>query len=401
MSQIREKLELLLQQAEWSLEDQLWLLNVLESDKEDVLKDLLNEQFLIRLNQSVPIETPRAKEILETIHSKIGKELTERPRPVRRLIQRLAIAASVMVLFSAGYLIYNSTTKPEAITETSIATSTELEKVLPGTEKAMLTLSDGRVVMLDDASQGSIARQSTVDIRKLDQGALVYQGDHNTKELLYNTISTPRGGKFHITLSDGTKVWLNAASSLRFPVQFIGSERRVELSGEGYFEVAENKELPFVVDVPGKQEVIVLGTYFNINSYTDEASVNTTLLIGSVNVVQYGATRGQKLLPGQQLQLFGEGKIRIRSDVDTEKTIAWKNDKFDFGESMELKTVMRQIERWYNVDVEYEGDVSGIELGGSISRNVNAKKVFEMLELTGAAHFRMRDGKVVVSVRKN
>jgi ferric-dicitrate binding protein FerR (iron transport regulator) len=401
LSQIREKLELLLHKDEWSLEEQFWLLNVLESDQKDVLQDLLNEQFLSRLNESIPSENPRAREILAQIHQKIGDHGAVRQRPVRILIRQLAVAASLLVLFAAGYLVYENRTKTQDITATPTISTPNLEQLLPGVDKAILTLSDGSTVMLDEVSQGNIARQSSVDIRKLDKGELVYQGGQGTNELLYNTISTPRGGKFQITLSDGTKVWLNAASSLRFPVQFVGTERRVELTGEGYFEVAGNKEQPFVVDVSGKQEVIVLGTHFNINSYADELSVNTTLLKGSVNVRSSGAIDGQMLVPGQQLQLFKEGKVRLRSQVDTEETIAWKNDKFDFGESMELKAVMRQIERWYNVDVEYEGNVSGIELGGSISRNVNAKKVFEMLELTGAANFRMHEGKVIVSSRKN
>jgi transmembrane sensor len=401
LSQVREKLELLLHKDEWSLEDQFWILNILESDDKDVFRDLLNEQFIRRINESVPLESPRAKEILAQIHSRIGYGVSEKPRPVRSLVFYLGIAASVIVLFTAGFLIFNNSIKPATKTETAIATGTKLEEILPGSDKAVLTLADGSVVVLDDASKGSIAQQSSVDIRKLDKGSLVYQGGETTNELIYNTISTPRGGKFQITLSDGTKVWLNAASSLRFPVQFVGTQRRVELSGEGYFEVTENKELPFVVDVPGRQEVIVLGTHFNINSYSDESSVNTTLLEGSVKIRQPGAASDQKLIPGQQFQLFREGKVRIRSKVDTEETIAWKNDKFDFGESMDLKAVMRQIERWYNVDVEYEGDLSGLELGGSISRNVNAKKVFEMLELTGVANFRMREGKVVVSARKN
>ncbi len=237
-------------------------------------------------------------------------------------------------------------------------------------------------------------------IRKLSQGALVYQGGMPSNELIYNSISTPKGGKFQITLADGTKVWLNAASSLRFPVQFVGGERRVELTGEGYFEVAKNPLKPFVVDVAGREEVLVLGTHFNINSYGDEESINTTLLEGSVNIRSKASPVGKRLVPGQQHLLFSEGRYRIRSDVDTEKTIAWKNDKFDFGESMELKSVMRQIERWYNVEIEYEGDVSSIELSGSISRNVPANKVFEMLELTGVASFRIREGKVLVMAKK-
>lgn len=342
----------------------------------------------------------RAKEILAQLHERIRQEKSARSSYLP-VFKKVAASIAVLALFIGGYFWLAADQPTVQQASAGKAPKQEEKKDLPpGGDKAVLTLADGSIVILDEASEGSIARQLAVDIRKLNQGALVYQGGMPSNELIYNSISTPKGGKFQITLADGTKVWLNAASSLRFPVQFVGGERRVELTGEGYFEVAKNPLKPFVVDVAGREEVLVLGTHFNINSYGDEESINTTLLEGSVNIRSKASPVGKRLVPGQQHLLFSEGRYRIRSDVDTEKTIAWKNDKFDFGESMELKSVMRQIERWYNVEIEYEGDVSSIELSGSISRNVPANKVFEMLELTGVASFRIREGKVLVMAKK-
>ena len=401
MSHIRERLEQLILQAGWSSEDRRWLLNFLDSGDTDLLRTLLNDRFMEELNRSETTDNQRAKEILAQLHARIKQE-KETARSTNFFVRKGVAAAFVFIFFIVGgyYLLEpEQSTNPQARIRTA-PSKTEKKDLPPGGDKAVLTLADGSIVILDEASEGSIARQSAVDIRKLSQGALVYQGGMPSNEIVYNSISTPKGGKFQITLSDGTKVWLNAASSLRFPVQFVGGERRVELIGEGYFEVAENPLKPFVVDVAGREDVLVLGTHFNINSYGDEESINTTLLKGSVHVRSKASPVGRRLVPGQQHLLFSEGRYRIRNDVDMEKTIAWKNDKFDFGESMELKSVMRQIERWYNVEIEYEGDVSSIELSGSISRNVSAKKVFEMLELTGVASFRIREGKVLVSAKK-
>lgn len=342
----------------------------------------------------------RAKEILAQLHERIRQEKSARSTYLP-VFKKVAASVTVLALLIGSYfwLVADQPVVQQADAK-KVLKQEQKKDLPPGGDKAVLTLADGSIVILDEASEGSIARQLAVDIRKLNQGALVYQGGMPSNELIYNSISTPKGGKFQITLADGTKVWLNAASSLRFPVQFVGGERRVELTGEGYFEVAKNPLRPFVVDVAGREEVLVLGTHFNINSYGDEESINTTLLEGSVNIRSKASPVGKRLVPGQQHLLFSEGRYRIRSDVDTEKTIAWKNDKFDFGESMELKSVMRQIERWYNVEIEYEGDVSSIELSGSISRNVPANKVFEMLELTGVASFRIREGKVLVMAKK-
>jgi ferric-dicitrate binding protein FerR (iron transport regulator) len=204
-----------------------------------------------------------------------------------------------------------------------------------------------------------------------------------------------------LTLSDGTKVWLNASSLLKFPVVFNGNERKVELHGEGYFEVAENKQKPFKVDVAGRGEVEVLGTHFNVNAYADEASLNTTLLEGSVKVKVGSNAKPSMLVPGQQARIFPNGELRTTSNINLEEVVAWKNGKFHFGESTDMETVMRQIGRWYDVEVEYSGNFSGKHLGGTISRDVNASKVFEMLEMTGIAKFRIVGKKVLVVAQNN
>lgn len=401
MSHNKDKLIELLKQADWSPEDQRWLLDFLDSEDTDLLRELLNQQFLHDVNIQEPGDPERARQILEELHQKIERDKT-RTTIINKSFRKFAIAVSLIFLLISSYFIYQYSYSPKPIeTVPLVAKQKEPPKdLIPGTDKAVLTLSDGSIVILDEASEGNIATQSSVDIRKLNAGALIYQANALSSEIVYNSISTPRGGKFHITLSDGTKVWLNAASSLRFPVNFTGTERRVELTGEGYFEVAKNQQKPFIVDVNGKEEVLVLGTHFNINSYTDEESIRTTLLEGSVKVRSKGSEMSKTLVPGQQHRLYDEGKSRMLNNVNTEETIAWKNDKFDFGESMELRAVMRQIERWYNVDVQYKGDVSGIELGGSISRNVSASKVFQMLELTGVASFSIENGKVIVNGKK-
>ena len=202
-----------------------------------------------------------------------------------------------------------------------------------------------------------------------------------------------------MVLADGSKVWLNAASSLRFPATFTGSERKVELTGEGYFEVAKNAAMPFKVDVAGKGEVEVLGTHFNINAYEDEATINTTLLEGKIKLTatdsRLPAHDSWLLSPGQQAQLSANGGISLNRNPDTEEVMAWKNGKFHFGEAADIQTIMRQIARWYDVQVEYKGKVTE-HIGGTISRNVNVSKVLEMLEMTGTVNFWVNGKKVTV-----
>ena len=253
-------------------------------------------------------------------------------------------------------------------------------------------MGDGTKLVLDTATNGTIAQEMQTKVIKLDDGQLAYSSsDQLSKPVTYNTLSTPRGGQYTITLADGTKVWLNSASSLRFPIAFTQQVRIVDLSGEGYFEVAPNMEKPFIVRV-NNMEVKVLGTHFNIMAYDDELSINTTLLEGSVLVSQRNETT--KLKPGQQAQVTFDGKIGIIKNADTEQAIAWKNGVFNFNGS-DIETTMRQISRWYDIEVIIENKITE-HFYGTIPRNSTIEKVLQMMEYTGVVHFSRKGRKVFV-----
>ena len=277
--------------------------------------------------------------------------------------------------------------------------------VSPGGHKAVLILGDGARIVLDSAKNGELAQQGDAKVIKLGNGELAYHAVSANAPLTYNTISTPRGGQYRVVLPDGSKVWLNAASSLRFPTLFTGRERRVELMGEGYFEIAKNPSMPFMVSVMAagaqagneqgggeRTEVEVLGTSFNVMAYTDESAVRATLLEGSVRI-RKGADN-KLLKPGQEAQLQRDGGLRVVENADIEEAVAWKNELFLF-DNTDIRTAMRQIARWYDVDVRYEG-ISHGGFNGQISRKVNVSELLKMLELTGEAHFKIEGKQVTV-----
>jgi ferric-dicitrate binding protein FerR (iron transport regulator) len=215
--------------------------------------------------------------------------------------------------------------------------------------------------------------------------------------LAYNEIRTPRGGQYRVVLSDGTQVWLNAASSMRFPVVFPEGERRVELRGEAYFEVAKDTAKPFRVEAPGSL-VEVLGTHFNVNAYDDESTVRTTLLEGRVSVrsTRGGmADRKRVLMQGQQASVTQDGTVRVTSDADTEEAVAWKNGRFHFNSS-DLRSIMRQVARWYDAEVVFEGDPE-LHFTGQITRKDEVATVLRMLEMTGEVRFRIEGRRILVS----
>jgi len=396
----KEKLKKLLKQANWTPEDRNWLLTFLDSEDVILLRELLREEFFAELQSVGTHEDARSREILERIHQRIGF-YRSRPTADRRfLFKRMAVAASILLLLSSVIVLYRAVQPDTVLSVKPSGEKPIIHDLAPGGDKAVLTLSDGSVVILDDAMKGRITEQEKVSIEKPNEGELRYQPTEESDALVFNSISTPRGGKYAVTLSDGSRVWLNAASSLTFPIHFIGRERRVELTGEAYFEIARDEARPFLVNVAGKEEVRVLGTHFNINSYADETSIQTTLIEGSVMIQVNGSNDRKLLLPGQQFRLYPTGKSSTIGDVNMEEVVAWKEGKFSFGESMDLEQAMRQVCRWYDVEVRYEGDVSGISMGGSISRNVKASKVFEMLEMTGVATFRIEGRRVIVKAKR-
>jgi ferric-dicitrate binding protein FerR (iron transport regulator) len=263
---------------------------------------------------------------------------------------------------------------------------------LPGRSKAVLTLANGSSILLDSVANGMLAQQGNATVVKLNNGQLAYNTlAEKPTEVLYNTLATPRGGQYQLVLPDGSKVWLNAASSIRYPTAFAGKERKIEITGEAYFEVAKNTGVPFIVSTNG-MDVKVLGTRFNVNAYDDEATIRTTLLEGAVLVTKDAATAILK--PGQQSRLTKSGVINVINDTDIEEAVAWKNGLFSF-KSADIKTVMRQIARWYDVEVVYEKEVQE-QFHTEINRNTNASKVFKILETTGGVHFRIEGKKVTV-----
>lgn len=313
----------------------------------------------------------------------------------------LRYAAAILLFGTAIYFFigYNNDKKQDTVIAKTQVDKTE--KIVPGGNKALLTLADGSTIILDSAANGLLSQQGGIKVQKLNNGLLAYSinGKLVTEndQAFYNTITTPRGGQYQVTLSDGTKVWLNAASSIHFPVVFTGSERKVEITGEAYFEVAKNKAMPFKVTA-GSSEVEVLGTHFNINSYTDEPSIKTTLLEGMVKVTVpvLGASQSAEFLqPGQQAAINKQGRISVIKNADLEEAVAWKNGRFQF-KSADLKSILRQISRWYDADIEYKGNVD-MHFSGQLPRNDNVNKVFEKLALTGEVNFMVEGKKIIVS----
>ncbi|RZS74614.1 FecR family protein [Pseudobacter ginsenosidimutans] len=271
---------------------------------------------------------------------------------------RYAAAAAVVIVAGLGFWRSNEKIEKETISPQPIVQ----KEVPPGKDGAILTLADGTTLVLDSMGNGVVASQNGTQV-VLKDGKLAYYGGATDIAVAYNTMTTPRGRQFNVTLPDGTRVWLNAASSLRYPTVFNGTERKVQITGEAYFEVAQNKNQPFKVETGKGIEVEVLGTHFNVNSYDDEPTINTTLLEGSVKVVAKNSPQENGnsvvLRPGQQAQNSNteDGKgLRIRQ-VDLDEVVAWKDGAFSFNDA-DLKAVMRQLSRWYDVEVEYAGEIS-------------------------------------------
>ncbi|WGQ08925.1 FecR domain-containing protein [Pedobacter gandavensis] len=310
----------------------------------------------------------------------------------RRFLWPKAIAAAaavvLMVLSVGGYFYFQN---KSVETENRLAVNTH--DVDPGGNKATLTLADGSTISLTDANNGELAKQSGVKISKSKNGELVYSViASDASSLAFNTISTPKGGIYQVNLPDGTKVWLNAASSIKFPTTFAQlSQRKVELEGEAYFEVAKNKKVPFVVSTGG-QQVQVLGTHFNISSYSDEGELKTTLLEGSVKVM---AANTIVLKPGQQsnLKRNGSGDLKV-STANIAQVMAWKNGFFHF-EKENLHEVMRQLSRWYDIEVIYEVDRHDDEFMGDIPRGIKLSEALKILSFEGT-QFRIEGRKLIV-----
>jgi transmembrane sensor len=304
----------------------------------------------------------------------------------------LSVAAFILIVLSVGIGLWKVYEDKEP--SRNYVTTPVSKKIVPGSNKAYLTMANGSVITLNGAANGTLASQSGIKIDKVKEGLLKYSGGDKlpAEETAFNLITTPRGGKYQIELTDGTRVWLNSATSLKYPASFTGSERKVELSGEAYFEVAKNPSKPFFVTVNGVT-VRVLGTHFNIMGYNDEKAVKTTLLEGSVKL-SYNA-HDVMLKPGEQGLLNASQTGFEVSNVDVDDVIAWKNGFFAFNNE-DIQTIMKRISRWYDVDVVFPEQFKRKNFGGTISCFDDVSQVLKTLELTGSVHFKIEGRRIIV-----
>jgi ferric-dicitrate binding protein FerR (iron transport regulator) len=327
------------------------------------------------------------KRLLGNIHARIRPAAGAKPDARRRRIWTRAAAAAVLLLAATGAVTYLVSDR----TSPSPVAAVAQPDVSPGTNGAILKLPGGKSIVLDTLSNGTVRYGARNSISKTDS-MISFAAASGAGRIEYYTLITPRARHEQLTLPDGSKVWLNAASSIRFPSAFAKGSREVEISGEAYFEVSKDRLRPFVVKVKDLR-IEVLGTHFNVLAYDDDPSVKTTLLEGSVRVVE--GSNALLLAPGQQALVDGQGSMTLVKDVNLSETVAWKNNLFWF-ENDDVRTVMARLSRWYDVDIRIEGRIPDL-FTGSIPRNLPFSKVFEVLQKTGSIHYRMKNSDIIVS----
>lgn len=374
-------------------------------ENQDLFQELIHSQLQSGL---LDLDEPSSR-TLERIQQSLAEKIKENTEDNvvgihrRRSLQRhwLRYAAAVICLLAAGtYLWFRNMEQPAKSTAGTIP-----EEIVPGKQGAVVTLADGSEVVLDSLGNGIVASENGAQV-VLKDGQLTYDPTGITEnKIVYNTTRTPRGRQFKLQLPDGTMVWLNAASSLRYPTTFGGADRRVEITGEAYFEVARNPRQPFFVKINDQAEVEVLGTSFNVNAYKEEASINTTLIDGSIRAsvvpdAKQGNAESAVLKPGQQARIMNlladasKSSIKIVNNADFDKVLAWKNGLFNFQDKS-FEEVMRLLERWYDIEVVYEQGVPDIQFVGEMSRDVSFEGLIRVLK-ESEVHFRLEDGKRLI-----
>ncbi len=334
--------------------------------------------------------------------------------PSKPLLRRpwtwAAAAAILLVFILGGRRLFMTDSSVTPVPAPPVANTEPVQRdAAPGRNTATLILADGSSLLLDSAANGELASQGGTRIIKLPNDQIRYQAEATgAAPIGYNTIQTPNGGQYKLVLPDGTGVWLNAASSLRYPTAFTGKERRVSVTGEVYFEVAKvsgpvtgasrpqaaaASAMPFIVEKDG-MEIKVLGTHFNVNTYADEPESRITLLEGSVAVTGAGAPQSLTLRPGQQARLNADSQPHLFNDIDVDEVMAWKNGLFDFS-SADIQTIMRQIGRWYDLDVVFRGTIPQRQFSGKITRGTNLSNVLKILEQSNI-HFEVENRTIVV-----
>lgn len=375
----------------WTKEERRWLLHYLDTTNHTELQQLMLQKF--DKDSAIQQTDAKAAQLLSLIHQKM-----EADKPKEQLFflegrKWLMIAASVVLVLGIGIMAYIYHIPKKDIVMAVVKVPVTPGDISPGHSAAILTLSDGSTIVLDTVANGTVAQQGNSKVLKLN-GQIAYRNTYSkgiNEKPVYNTITTARGNQYQLVLTDGTKVWLNAASSIRFPAAFTNHQRSIEITGEAYFEVApllaNGQKVPFVVKINTASgsagEVHVLGTHFNINAYDDEPAIRTTLSEGKVKVVREG--RSVLLQPLQQAILNRSSEQLKVQPADIEEAIAWKTGMFEFRDAS-LQSIVRQLSRWYDVDVSFSGAVSTKLYNGSIRRQATLSQVLQILKLAGVSY---------------
>ena len=348
-------------------------------------------------NKNIPVATGPAA----SLRPRVGPEPAG--HSTRKILFLSSVAAACLLLFALNFFLLGGNSTQKMLPP--IAAKAKVPVITPAGDRAVLTLADGSHILLDSAANGQLASQGNTQVVKLAGGQLAYRsgpgagagsgagsGPGTPAPLLYNEIATPRGGYYQLILPDGSKVWLDAASSLRYPTAFGGKERSVELTGEAYFDIAPKTDQPFLITTQG-MTVQVLGTEFNLMAYSDEDAVRTTLVSGSLRVVR-GNDR-QQIRPGEQASWSHGGNAWQLSNPDLREVLAWKQGEFRF-QNLPIAAIMRQIARWYDVDIEFRGPQPASEFNGVISRKKAVTDLLTVLEQTDEVHFTLQGRKIIV-----
>lgn len=345
-----------------------------------------------------PEDTNIGYDEIEAVKNEVWEQINHGAEKKTRInwLLTTSIAACLLIAF---FLFTDNPFAGSDPVKKQAYTSIKAEALLPGEDKAILTLSNGKDIILKNRPQGMLAEEDGLQVNMPEVGRLVYEKinaiDGNDRNINYNKVTTPRGGQFHVVLSDGTKVWLNAASSITYPVVFKGKERNVKTNGEVYFEVAHNKKMPFKV-TSENQEITVLGTHFNVSAYADDLASNTALVSGKVLVKNTSSGVTRTLQPGQNATVIhGDGRIAV-NPVNIEQAMAWRNGYFIF-DNQDIRTIMKTLSRWYDVDVEFKSDENKERFGGTFSRSGNLLETLKNIEQLSEVRFKILGKKIIVS----
>jgi ferric-dicitrate binding protein FerR (iron transport regulator) len=383
-----------------SREDCIELLNYFNDGDPHGMEELIDAESF-DLDQGPEFSNKQSADLLNKIKSdprfssiKVVQLIPEQKFPKFHQSTWLKIAAAALIFFTAGLLLFQHQKNSTKINTAQLNNNTAA-LILPGSKKATLTTGNGKVILLNDAANGVLDQTNAGNVVKTNAGQIVYRNSHHSSTaspMVYNTLSTPKGGEYQLVLPDGTKIWLNAASSITYPTAFNGKERRVTLTGEAYFEVAKNREKPFYVNVNNTQ-IRVLGTHFNIEAYDDDTEMTTTLLEGSVQVTKNQAV--SVLQPGQKAVIPNNSDKIAISTANIREAIAWKNGYFIFDDE-NITGIMKKVSRWYDVSVSYKDNADDQKFGGTFYRTKSITELLQYLEKIGKVHFAVEGRRVIV-----